>query len=188
MKNNLIVSDTNIFLDLYDSNFLKDFFSLPYKISTTMFVFSEIKDDKQLQALKPFIDSGKLKIEQLTDDEFSNCLNLSLTTPGDLSITDCSVWQKAKSENARLLTNDRKLRKAAEQDNVEVHGILYIFEELTNHNLIPVEKVEKTLRKLISINNRFPKKEAEKLIEKLNQSKKTVKKLKSPDDDSGQGI
>lgn len=99
-------------------------------------------------------------------------MNLSLTTPGDLSITDCSVWQKAKSENARLLTNDKKLRKAAEQDNVEVHGILYIFGELTNHNLIPVEKAGKSLRKLISINKRFPKKEAEKLIEKLNQSKK----------------
>ena len=113
-----------------------------------------------------------LVFSEIKDDEFLHCLNLSLITPGDLSITDCSVWQKAKSENARLLTNDKKLRKAAEQDNVEVHGILYIFGELTNHNLIPVEKAGKSLRKLISINKRFPKKEAEKLIEKLNQSKK----------------
>ena len=64
MKNNLIVSDTNIFLDLYDSDTLKEFFFLYHiKITTTMLVFSEIKDNKQLQLLKPFIDSGKLKIE-----------------------------------------------------------------------------------------------------------------------------
>lgn len=188
MENGLIVSDTNIFLDLYDADSLKEFFSLPFKISTTMLVFSEIKGDKQLQALKPFIDSGKLNVEKLTDNEFTHCLNLSLTTPGDLSITDCSVWQKAKLENAKLITNDRKLRKVAEQDKVEVHGILYIFEELTKNNLISVEKAVKSLSKLIAINKRFPKKEAEQLIENLNQSKKIKKNPKSLDDNLGQNL
>lgn len=59
VKKELIVSDTNIFIDLFNTNLLKEFFALPYEIKTTMLVFSEIKDDKQLQAIKPFIDSKK---------------------------------------------------------------------------------------------------------------------------------
>lgn len=104
---------------------LKEFFALPYEIKTTMLVFSEIKDDRQLQAIKPFVDSKKLAIERLTDKEFKDCFTLKLTTPGDLSIADCSVWKTAKKYNAKLLTSDRNLRKAAEKDNLKVHGMFF---------------------------------------------------------------
>lgn len=175
MKKNLIISDTNVFLDLYDADSLKEFFSLPYDIHTTMLVFSEIRGDRQLQSIKPFIDCGKLKIEQLSDAEFASCLNLSLTTPGDLSVTDCSVWQKAKEQNAKLITNDKRLRKAAENDNIEVHGILYIFEEMTRNNVMSAEKAMKSISKLIHINKRFPRKQAEVLLENLKDVKKQSK-------------
>ena len=43
MLNKLIVSDTNIFLDLFDTDLLKEFFTLPYEIKTSMLVIGEIK-------------------------------------------------------------------------------------------------------------------------------------------------
>ncbi len=186
-KDELIISDTNIFLDLYETDSLKEFFSLPYEIRTTMLVFSEIKGDKELQAVKPFIDSGKLKIEQLSTAEFTACLNMSLTTPEDLSVTDCSVWQKAKQNNAKLITNDRKLRKAAENDKVEVHGILFVFEKMTEKNVMPYDKAINAVSKLITINKRCPKKQAQDLIDKLENCKKQTNKLQSKSDDDTQG-
>ena len=43
MSEKLIVSDTNIFLDLFDTELLKEFFNLPYEIKTSMLVIGEIK-------------------------------------------------------------------------------------------------------------------------------------------------
>lgn len=178
MKKKLIVSDTNIFFDLYKVGLLKEFFSLPYEIKTTMLVFSEIKDPNQLQVIKPFVDSGKLKIERIDDDVFIKCLSLSLTTPGDLSIPDCSVWQTAKKLNAKMLTNDKNLRKAAEKDNVEVHGLFFTFDEMLKHKIIDKNCAISETKKLMTTNRRFPKKIAEMKIkewESIPPYKKTKK-------------
>lgn len=175
-KQELIVSDTNIFVDLFDTKLLKEFFALPYEIKTTMLVFSEIRNDRQLQAIKPFVDNKKLAIERLTDKEFKDCFTLKLTTPGDLSIADCSVWQTAKKHNARLLTSDRNLRKAAEKDNLKVHGILFVFEEMLFYNFITYEKAAESVKILEQNNKRFPKKIAE---SKLKEWKTNLLKNKS---------
>lgn len=191
-KQELIVSDTNIFLDLFDSNLLKEFFALPYEIKTTMLVFSEIRNDKQLQTIKPFVDSKKLVIERMTEKEFKDCFTLKLTTPGDLSITHCSVWQTAKKHNAKLLTSDKNLRKAAEEDNLKVHGMFFVFEEMLFHKLITYEKACNAVKVLEQNNKRFPKKIAEtKLREWQNNLKKINKsqvKPKSPSPDDGFGM
>ena len=175
MKNNLVISDANIFFDIIDSGLIKEFFSLPFDIRTTMLVLNEITDTRQLQAVKPFIDSDKLKVEQVSDELFAKSLMLSLTTPGDLSISDCAVWQVAKNNNAALLTGDGRLRKAAEKDNVEVHGILYIFDEMVN-NSVNKTKVINAVSYLINTNKRFPKKQAE---DKIKQWK-SIKTNKMP--------
>ena len=43
----IVISDTNIFLDLLSLNMLDDFFSLPCDISTTDFVIDEIVQQAQ---------------------------------------------------------------------------------------------------------------------------------------------
>lgn len=186
MLNKLIVSDTNIFLDLFDTDLLKEFFTLPYEIKTSMLVIGEIKKDEQLQAIKPFIDSKKLKIDDISDKEFNSCYVLKLVTLGDLSIADCSVWRMAKNDNAKLLTSDAKLRKAAEKDNVEVHGILFVFDELISNNSLSIEKAIEKLDVLKEKNKRFSKKLADIKKEEwqeLIKRKKNLKQSKRFDDD-----
>lgn len=191
MAEKLIVSDTNIFLDLFDTELLKEFFNLQYEIKTSMLVIGEIKKDEQLQAIKPFIDSKKLKIGDISDEEFNSCYVLKLVTPGDLSIADCSVWRMAKNDNAKLLTSDAKLRKAAEKDNVEVHGILFVFDEMILNNIIPITKAIEKLDLLKEKNKRFSKKLAEtKKLEwqELIKQKKALKQTKRLNDDYDRGI
>lgn len=154
-KKELIVSDTNIFLDLYDTNLMKEFFSLPYKIKTTMLVFSEIKDDKQLQAIKPFVDSNKLSFEKMTNEEFKNCFVLKLT---------------------------RYVRK----DNIKVHGMFFVFEEMMKNKIITLKKATEAVHALEKINKRFPRKIAEvKLNEwKIKYPSHPNQMLKQPDAES----
>lgn len=122
----------------------------------------------------------------MTDKEFKDCFTLKLTTPGDLSIADCSVWQTAKKHNARLLTSDRNLRKAAEKDNLKVHGMFFVFEEMMSNNIITYEKVAESVKILKQNNKRFPKKIAENKLKewKTNLLKnKSRQKTKSKPDD-----
>lgn len=50
----IIVNDTNIFIDLYSCNLLDDFFMLPYNIHTTDFVMNELKEDEQRKVVTKF--------------------------------------------------------------------------------------------------------------------------------------
>ena len=55
MTEKIVVSDTNIFIDLIKLDLLGDFFSLPWDIHTTDFVISELEIPEQKAAVMAFI-------------------------------------------------------------------------------------------------------------------------------------
>ena len=166
IEESLVISDTNIFLDLISVNLLEEFFQLPYKIETTDFVIDEIIQPNQLPYLQKFISLKKLNIISFTFEELIKINDVFDNSKNNTSMADCSVWYRAKETSGRLLTGDAKLRKSAEADNVKVSGILYIFDNLVEYKIITKTEATKLLEKLISINSRLPKGECEKRIQK----------------------
>lgn len=160
----IVISDTNILLDLLSQNMLDDFFSLPCDICTTDFVIDEIVQPAQQKIIDSFVKSRKLDVVQFSPLEFSNITSLFVMNPNNASLTDCSVWYYAKQTNGRLLTGDGKLRKAAENDNVKVSGILYIFDNLIEYGILSEKDAADLLENLMKINMRLPKDECEKRI------------------------
>ena len=160
----IVISDTNIILDLLFLNMLDDFFSLPCDICTTDLVIDEIVQPAQQKILDSFVKSRKLEVVQFSPSEFSNITNLFVMNPNNASLTDCSVWYYAKQTNGRLLTGDGKLRKAAENDNVKVSGILYVFDNLIEYKILSRNKAADLLENLLKVNMRLPKDECEKRI------------------------
>ena len=53
IQEKLVISDTNILLDLISVDMLEDFFSLPCDFSTTDFVISEIIQPAQNESPRP---------------------------------------------------------------------------------------------------------------------------------------
>lgn len=84
---------------------------------------------------------------------------MSASSKNNTSFTDCSVWYYAKQTGGRLLTGDNKLRKSAEADNVKVSGILYIFDNLVEYEIIDEITASNLLEQLMQINIRLPKEE-----------------------------
>lgn len=80
------------------------------------------------------------------------------------SIQECSVWKLAKYLECALLTGDNKLRKIVQNDNIEVHGILYLFDKMLEHKIMDNETAIDKLQSLFSINSRLPKEEIVKRI------------------------
>ena len=65
----LVISDTNILLDLISVDMLEVFFSLPCDFSTTDFVISEIIQPVQIKAIEKYIKSKKLDIVSFSFEE-----------------------------------------------------------------------------------------------------------------------
>ncbi|ARV07073.1 hypothetical protein BTO04_10400 [Polaribacter sp. SA4-10] len=160
----VIINDANILIDLVKLELLEVFSELKFELHTTDFVFEEIYDE-QKEAISILTSSNKLNIiETASIDDFSGINNI-LEKSNGVSFEDCSVWYYSKKLSGVLLTGDAQLRKQAKKDDLEVRGILYIFDELLNQNLITHEIALQKIKELYLFNNRLPKREVEQRIE-----------------------
>ena len=163
IKEKLIVSDTSIFIDLISINVLDKLFLLPCDICTTDFVVNEIKWSNQRTEIDKHIKTKELKTVSFGFEELIKISELCSTSR--TSMTDCSVWYLAKETGGRLITGDGKLRRAVEKDNVKVSGILYVFDNLVEYNIMDKVSASALLEQLMAINPRLPEHECEKRIE-----------------------
>ena len=160
----IIVNDTNIFIDLHTSGLLNEFHNLPIEVHTVDFVISELTDDEQRQAVEFFVNNNKLKVHNLSGEEILDIANFKASLTGNLSFTDCAVCHYAKKNNYTLLTGDDQLRKQAIKSNVKVKGIIYVFDVLVEYQIISPQLAAERLSLLYKINQRLPKKELEERI------------------------
>ena len=165
IEEKLIVSDTNIFIDLISINLLDKLFLLPCNIYTTDFVVNEIAWPEQQAEIDKHIITRELEMVSFGFEELVK-IN-ALHTNSGTSLTDCSVWYLAKETCGRLLTGDGKLRKAAEFDNVKVSGILYIFDNLIEYEILDKATAIALLQQLMAVNSRLPRQECKKWIDKM---------------------
>ncbi len=163
----IVVSDTNIFIDLISVNLLDGFFSLPWEVHTTDMIMKELKDSAQKAVVEVFCQRGCLKVSSFEGSELielARMRNQALKS-SNASIQDCSVWKLAKNLGCSLLTGDNRLRKVVQKDDVEVHGILYLFDKMLEHQVINHEMATVRLQSLANINTRLPKDEIDKRLE-----------------------
>ena len=166
----IIVNDTNIFIDLQSIGLLRELCDLPYDVRTVDFVVNEIKDRAQADSLATLVGEGKIKVESFNINELAEIIEEHSTVSGNLSVPDCSVCYYARKHSATLLTGDRQLRRYAENNNVTVRGVLFIFDELVAHNIIKTGIAAQKLRELTNINVRLPKSDIEKRIKKWSNT------------------
>lgn len=74
------------------------------------------------------------------------------------------MWYYAKQNSYTLLTGDRKLRNASLIDGVEVHGIIYVINQLVEEGILAKRIAISKLKQLGPSNPRLPKDEIEKRI------------------------
>lgn len=157
----LVVQDANIIIDLIDCEIFELFFQLGFEVVTTSLVLDEISDPPQKKRCQTVIGKKILHVHEISTLEYLRLQALDL--PG-LSVTDRSVLHLAQAREASLLTGDGKLRTVAGGVRVNVHGILWIIDQLVEKRLLPIPKAYEKLSALKARNKRLPQSEIEKRL------------------------
>lgn len=164
----IVVNDTNIFFDLMQVDLINLFFQLPFEVHTTDFVVGEIEEPEQEKIILQLIEKGQLTVAASGSDELDEIM-VYHETDNRLSIPDCSVWYYSKTNKFTLLTGDNRLRKTAMKDQVEVRGILFIFDELVRLKLLHPTAASDKLKRLLEIGSRLPKDACDDRFERWSQ-------------------
>ncbi len=156
----LLISDANILIDIEDGHLTPVVFHLPYTIAIPDILF-ELELREQHSHL---IEMG-LQVKTLSSESVKKTESLIAQYPGP-SMMDHSALALAIQEQCPLLTGDKDLRMAAKKENVEVHGTIWIVEQLLNQKLIQPQKAKGSFDIMKAKGSRLPWIDADKLINK----------------------
>jgi predicted nucleic acid-binding protein len=130
----IIVSDSSCLIDLRKVSLLNTFLKLPYEILIPNTLF----EDELLKftaAQKKELIRGGLKVMDLPGEQVLRAQEVIRVTPR-LSIHDGFAFALAEScQDCILLTGDGALRALAEAKDLEVHGVLWVVDEIHSNKL-----------------------------------------------------
>lgn len=159
----IIVYDANILIDFCKLGMLQSLFQLGYTMYTVDWVFGELQAEQQ-SAYHPYIEQGLLKVDSLSEKMVKEVYAVRLQKQ-QLSQADCSVLVYARHKEGILLTSDMNLRKTAIRFRTEVHGHLWVFDQLYERSILSGEALCLALHRLSEEVNTWlnlPKDECEK--------------------------
>jgi predicted nucleic acid-binding protein len=154
----IVVQDANIIIDLIECGVFELFFRLELEVLTTSIVLAEITEAAQKKACQAVIDQKALHVVKISTIEYLRLQSQNL--PG-LSVPDRSVLELAEAEEASLLTGDGKLRRTAKSSDIDVRGILWIFDQLVEGELLLPADAHVKLIELRQRNQRLPQRDIE---------------------------
>ena len=163
------ITDASVFFDLYKIELLPEFFGLDIEIYTTDFIFNEILQSDERVLFETFCRSNQLKIIIIDELEREQISVMDLKYSNS-SIADRTAIFKARQMNCILLTCDKKLKKEAEYLNLEVHGSIWIIDQLINNNLLENVRALRAFELLKATNAWLPVSEINIRIDRLRKA------------------
>lgn len=147
------ISDTNIWIDFGRAGLLDALFALPFTFVSTDFVVDELNHP----APAGLLERG-LVVETLAEEAVEQLFTL-MAEHGNSSLADVSCYLIAKTQGVPLLTGDGRLRKQAEKDGVQVHGALWLLDQLVAHEVIARNHAAAALQAMLDAGARLPQAE-----------------------------
>ena len=156
----VLVTDTNIWIDLENGKVLAEVFRLPYQFITTDF------------ALREFVHPGWAALQDLglqtheLEPEYVLELVRLREIHRQLSSIDLAALLLARALDASLVTGDRRLNELAKAQGLTVHGILWILDEMVIHHVLTATQAAIALREMLDQGARLPNIECQKRFDR----------------------
>ena len=144
----LLISDSNIFIDMEVSNLTQKMFELPYQFAVPDILYYEELEEEHHNLLEYGLKTKKLSSNSI---KYSQKIikKYPKTSPNDLF-----ALALAKQDSCPLITGDGALRKAGAKEGVIIFGTVWLVEELMNYSIITVDEAREAY-KLMKNNGRW---------------------------------
>jgi len=154
----LLISDANILMDVEMGDLVAPMFSLGYQFAVPDVLYYEELEEQHAHLL----DMG-LQTRTLSSKSVGRVQALSQTyaKPGR---NDLFALALAEVEKCPLLTGDAALRQAAETEQVEVKGTVWLISEMVREQRITVTVARAALHKMRVNGRRLPWDAAEQVL------------------------
>ena len=149
----IAITDANIFIDLIRLGLLGCLFNLGMEIHTTREVYDQL-NTQQREVAAGFVQAGVLSIYNFSFQEWQE-ISL-LDCPAGLEAADRTVFYYSKKIEALVLSGDKKLRTFCLNQDIDVRGILWLFDLFLERELITKITAVEKLTFLLSFNDRLP--------------------------------
>ena len=151
----IAVQDANVFIDLELAGLFDLWLQTGIETHTTDLNREELVKGGHVQSLAYF-ESGHVHEHHLTFEDMVEVAHLEREIGSKAKFNDCSVIFLAIKLNAMLISGDKPLRKAGQARRIEVHGTLWILDQLVERKLISPGIAAMKLEHLRSLDRFFP--------------------------------
>ena len=139
--NAAVVKDSNLFIDLELMGMTHLWLQLPFRTVTTSLVVNELEIGGHSLSLS-LIRGGQIEEYLVQSDELFELIESYSHL--ELGETDLSVLLAAEKYEGMILSGDSALRKIATARKIEVHGTIWVLDELIKaEKITPVMAAER---------------------------------------------
>lgn len=144
------MTDSNIWIDLYRGCLLEKALRLPQELIAPDVVIEELHtpDGEDL------VDLG-LRVMELSGSQVLMVLDLAERYARP-SRQDLFALVLSREIEAILLTGDGSLREAAEREGVQVHGTIWLLDQMVEHEIIDKQERAASLKLMVESGSRLP--------------------------------
>ena len=154
----VLVSDTNIWIDIENGGILIEVFKLPYKFVIPDLATAELKRP----GWETLVVLG-LEVQELIGKQTLELVQLRQQHKA-LSIIDFAAFLLAKSLDATLLTGESQLNKLATENQLSAHAGLWLLDEMVMFQVLTPGQAAKALRRMLVQGARLPEEECSKRL------------------------
>lgn len=146
----VLISDTNILIDLEVGGLLQIMFKLPFEFCTP-----DVLYETELANQHSHLIALGLTLRELSPDSmvYAYRINQSYNQP---SFNDLLALALAKQESCPLLTGDKRLRQAAAKEAVVVKGTIWVVEQMITQGFINTLEARDAYLKMRESDRRLP--------------------------------
>lgn len=155
----LLISDANILMDVEVGDLVTAMFNLGYQFAVPDVLYFDELEEQYAHLLDMGLQTMTLSAQCVACVE---ALSQRYTRPGR---NDLFALALANEKQCPLLTGDAALRQAAETEQVEVRGTVWLIGEMVQRQRITVAAARTALHKMRGNGRRLPWNVAEKMLD-----------------------
>lgn len=157
MHGRLLISDANILIDMETGGLIRPMFQLDATFAVPNTLFEEELRGHHSNLLSHGLRSLELSSKTV---EYADQLVAKHLASG-ASINDLLALALAWQEKCPLLSGDTKLRIAAEQEKIEIHGTLWLIGQMHDARVIVARQAAAAYHRMRESGRRLPWEEVE---------------------------